>query len=266
MNWLVFILSLLFAVSPCAAESQNHCFGGTAASNTVMTTVIIGGLELPAAWAYDVDIPIATTGSETAQIVTVQARNGYDAVPVSSFRIGTPPRGPPPGFEEFLAAEGGGFGAIGLNKLPNGPVSGELEALYLQRASSPVFQAKLWAHNQLAGLLGARSVSAAEITDALANTEFREASLFRSTVNQTSDGFIIGGTTRGGYFAGEIADHELLHIGQFLRTPGINTGIDGMLMHEPIPAFLGSPVVYGGGTAAIFGGAYGVYRATGGGE
>ena len=141
--------------------------------------------------------------------------------------------------------------------------SSELEALYLQRASSPVFQAKLEVSNQAAGLVGGRVVSASEITEALANTEFRQAGLLSSSVNQSGSGFIINGSARGGYFAGEVADHELLHIGQFIRNPSISQGFPVGLVHEVVPSFVGSPVIYVGGTTVIVGGAYGVYRLTG---
>jgi hypothetical protein len=163
-----------------------------------------------------------------------------------------------------LASISPGAGILGLDTVPTGPVSAELEALYLQRASSSVFQAKLWTSNQLAGIAGWPSVSAAEITEALASTEFREASLLTSSVRQTQGGFLVGGSTNGGYFATEVADHELLHIGQYLRNPGINTGFPTGLAHEIVPAFVGSPGIYIGGTTLIGGGFYGVYKLTGG--
>jgi hypothetical protein len=104
-----------------------------------------------------------------------------------------------------------------------------------------------------------RTVSAAEITEALANTEFREASLLGSSMRPSGSGFIVGGSTNGGYFASEVADHELLHIGQFLRNPGISTTLPTGLIHEVIPGFVGSPGIYIGGTT-IVGGIYGTNK------
>jgi len=82
----------------------------------------------------------------------------------------------------------GGFGAIGLDRIPTGPTSNELKALYLQRASSPLFRAKLWAHNQLARVTGGRVVSPGEITEALVKTEFRQAGLLGSSARQAGGG------------------------------------------------------------------------------
>jgi hypothetical protein len=66
-------------------------------------------VKFPATWAYDVDIPIVTTGHEIAPIVTIQARYGYDAAPVSSLREDCSPRGPPPEFWRFLASKEGEY-------------------------------------------------------------------------------------------------------------------------------------------------------------
>jgi RHS repeat-associated protein len=171
------------------------------------------------------------------------------------------------GLERRLAVDGlETFGVIGLDRLPTGALSSELSSLYLQRASSQVFQSKLLVHNKLAGFVGGRPVTADEIMAALANTEFREAGLLSSSVRQSGNGFLIGGSTRGGYFASEVADHELLHIGQFLRTPEISSAFPGGLVHEVIPSFVGSPGIYFGGTTLIVGGTYGAYLTTGGGK
>ena len=152
----------------------------------------------------------------------------------------------------------GGAGILGLDTVPTGPISSGLESLYLQRASSSVFQAKLWASNQLARVVGGETISATEITEALANTEFREAGLLSSSVRQSGSGFLVGGSTNGGYFASEVADHELLHIAQYLRNPGISTGFPMGIVHEVVPAFVGSPGIYIGGTTVVGAGAYGV--------
>ena len=68
---------------------------------------IIGYDGSPAALAYDVDIPISTTGTAPPQIVSISTVYSYDCVPVSPFRAGYSPRGPPPEFGSFLAVEGG---------------------------------------------------------------------------------------------------------------------------------------------------------------
>lgn len=193
---------------------------------------------------------IGTGAGATMPWLALGARSTYN---VARAWIGGLGRGP-----------NSGFGVIGLDRIPTGPTSSAVEALYLQRASSPAFRAKLWVSNQLARLVGGRAVSANEITEALANTEFRQAGLLSSSARQSGSGYLIGGSTRGGYFAREVADHELLHMGQFLRNPTITTrGLVG-LMHEVAPAFVGSPAIYTGGTMGILCSAYGIYRTAGG--
>src|SRR5205814_123797 len=63
-------------------------------------------------------------------------------------------------------ARQGGFGAIGFNRIPTGPVSQALRGFYLREVESMMFRAKLWVHNRLANIAGGRSVSAGEIAEA----------------------------------------------------------------------------------------------------
>jgi hypothetical protein len=101
----------------------------------------------------------------------------------------------------------------------------------------------------MVGLFGGRKVTSSEIIENLANrTIFRKA-LF-GTVHPKASGFLVGGSSRGGYFARISAHHEMLHIGQYLRKPNISsTGLTG-LAHEIIPSFLGTPEIYIPATAA----------------
>jgi hypothetical protein len=48
--------------------------------------------------------------------------------------------------------------------------------------------------------------------------------------------------------------HEMLHVAQYLRNPGITTtGLIGDF-HEIVPSFVGTPEIYGTGTAIVIGG------------
>ena len=81
-----------------------------------------------------------------------------------------------------------------------------------------------------------------------------------SNINLSEGQFIIGGVEDSGYLNKTVTHHELLHLAQFIDNPAISTkGIRG-LGNEIIPAFIGTPEIYGGGTVIIGGTVYGGYE------
>ena len=53
---------------------------------------------------------------------------------------------------------------------------------------------------------------------------------------------------------------EMLHVGQFLRTPNISTSFPAGLVHEIAPSFIGTPVIYGSATTVLGGTLYNASR------
>jgi hypothetical protein len=161
-------------------------------------------------------------------------------------------------------AAGGGFGVGGFNSLPTGPISTQLQDLYVTESASSMFRTKLAISNRLASLGGYAPVSAEEITaQLLNNSEFRLAgNILQSNVNLVDGQYIIGGVESADYLNRTVMQHEMLHIAQYLRNPGITTtGIIGGF-HEIVPSFVGTPEIYGGGTAIVIGGVGTVYYFT----
>jgi hypothetical protein len=79
-------------------------------------------------------------------------------------------------------------------------------------------------------------------------------SFFGSKAFQVQPGeYVLSGSEGTHVLSREAMHHELLHISQYLRNPSIvDTGIPG-LVHEVIPAYVGSPVLYGTGTTVVVG-------------
>jgi hypothetical protein len=134
--------------------------------------------------------------------------------------------------------------------------------VYASRIGSKLFRAKLGVHNVLAtiGSLGkSKWITAEEIGAAIKGAKYR---IGGDTVRKVADGFIFGGRESLSYLNKTIADHELLHVGQYLRKPEIRDSGIAVIYHEFIPSFLGTPEIYVTGTAAGVGGSYGVYQGT----
>ena len=137
--------------------------------------------------------------------------------------------------------------------------------------TSPVFRAKLAIHNLLAG---GRRVSANEINDALRSKvggELVEWTLSGRIDPDYRGNFTLKLARSRGYFGREVAQHELLHLGQFLRDPELEglhetwsklpwrQGARARSPYEWVPALLGSPTIYIGVPSVA---TYGVYVAS----
>jgi len=120
-----------------------------------------------------------------------------------------------------------------------------------------MFAAKLGIHNTIKKLTTfgrSRWVKPSDVDQVLrTKTSFR---IGQSSVHRTADGFVVGGRESTRYLNRTVSHHEMMHIGQYIRNPGINDtrSLIGFV-HEAIPAYIGTPELYIGGTAAIVGGA-----------
>jgi hypothetical protein len=163
--------------------------------------------------------------------------------------------------------------------------AGTVKKFFEARGRSAPFRVKLAVHNTLDKVLTAgksRWVSSAEVVEALeqraiyAEATRVELRLFGKTFTSTrpslrflgarvdrvagSDKIRILGAAGRGPYAAEAAEHELLHVGQLLRTPGMP---DAGARYEIIPAVVGTPLLYVVTPTGVIGGiGYGVYKAT----
>jgi len=153
-------------------------------------------------------------------------------------------------------AAGRGFGLLGLDIVPDPARTAQvMRFVYLARVKSPVFQVKLWIHNKLARIAGYREVTADELLFQLENNAtflqggagnvnnlyLRYGDAGEEIARRYFGGkqFVFGGVDTNTYLARITADHELLHLGQWMRNAGARS-----FAHEVIPAFVGSPSIF----------------------
>jgi hypothetical protein len=158
----------------------------------------------------------------------------------------------------------GGFAATGFlggsGKFPVGSASGLLMQLYRGEVESVGFIMKLSIHNSLAwlGSLGrlpwiTRSQIRAAIIWDVDYFRVGQSTVHRIFRFRGPHEYLFGGkeSLGLGYFNRSIAQHELLHVGQYIRNPQIiDYGWVG-IFHEIIPSFVGTPLIYGIPTAGF---------------
>jgi len=167
-------------------------------------------------------------------------------------------------------ASRGGFGVSGLlSKLEKGVPDKTIQEFYEAAASSPLFKKKLSLANVLSG---GRKISVDDILLTLQrNAKFRRIDRLRNArVDVFEDGtFVFRHSADTGVFSRATAHHELLHVAQFLRDPSLAQRARGLsrigrLPYEPVPAFIGSPEIYGPPTLVVSaGGIYFIWETIG---
>jgi len=168
------------------------------------------------------------------------------------------------------AAEGaGGFGVFNpfnMARVAGAPESAIVRNLYLAQAGSWSFGAKLFAHNVLSLpmlLVGGRWrwwTRPAVVEQLLMNSTFESVSLLaRARIDRIAGRYFFQHPESLGWLSRGTAQHELLHLGQFLRSPRLWENSPWRLVHEYIPSLLGpvfpnsAAVVVGSTMAGYFG-------------
>jgi RHS repeat-associated protein len=216
-------------------------FGGVAAAKVAQTLGVKGTVTAGAAYAR---ATVARVGTGARGMVDDVLRAGKNA---------GSPKGGLPGF-------GIAGSARGLERGVPSPAVGEF---YESVASSSSFKLKLGIANRVSK---GNAVGVDNILNQLgSNTKFREVSgLGLSRIDPLRNGqFAIRGRV-GGHLARETAEHELLHLAQFLRDQGLASRARTFTWaqrqpFEVVPALVGSPTfVFGsvGGGLAIGGGVW----------
>ena len=148
---------------------------------------------------------------------------------------------------DVIASKGVGFGIDGGKKLAPGVLSDEVSQFYSAVATSDRFATKLSLANRISK---GPAASVDDVLSELGRSEFLQISkVLGSRIDPTSSGFVFrhGGGT--GYFGRITAEHELLHLAQFIRTPSLRSTAGNLSFFkrqgfELVPGLIGSPELH----------------------
>lgn len=141
-----------------------------------------------------------------------------------------------------------GFRAVGINalafKIANHAVQSRCSReICILRANSIAFRNKLFLHNLICAIRF-RWVTHAELVGILKDrgrVSIRHVKWAMSSIHRVQNGYLLAvGERPNCYPQAEFVDHELLHLGQYLRNERINDKNFLALRHEIIPLFLGN--------------------------